>query len=102
MLVLGQASAGALSTQRCYLNSSPKFSNPNPPFFFTHRPSRFFSNVNPSKSLNITLAKADGGIDSASFADKRGFSASSAPHPPSVDNQPVFMGQENIPLEGVI
>ncbi|KAM1834460.1 hypothetical protein ACFX13_016922 [Malus domestica] len=107
MLVLGQAPGGALSTQRCYLTSPPKFSNPNPPLFSTHRPSRFFSNVNPSKSLNITLAKADGGVDSASSADKRGFSASSTPPPPpppppSVDNRPVFVGQENVPLEGVI
>ncbi|TQE10812.1 hypothetical protein C1H46_003715 [Malus baccata] len=107
MLVLGQAPGGAVSTQRCYLTSPPKFSNPNPPLFSTHRPSRFFSNVNLSKSLNITLAKADGGVDSASSADKRGFSASSAPPPPpppppSVDNQLVFVGQENVPLEGVI
>ncbi|CAN6721797.1 unnamed protein product [Malus baccata var. baccata] len=104
MLVLGQAPGGALSARRCSLTSPPKFSNPNPPLFSSRRPSRFFSNVNPSKSLNITLVKANGGVDSASSTAKQGFSASSPPPPPppSVDNQPVFVGQENIPLEGVI
>ncbi|KAM1133771.1 hypothetical protein ACFX19_043690 [Malus domestica] len=83
MLVLGQAPGGALSARRCSLTSPPKFSNPNPPLFSSRRPSRFFSNVNPSKSLNITLVKANGGVDSASSTAKQGFSASSPPPPPS-------------------
>ncbi|BBG95130.1 RNA-binding protein 1 [Prunus dulcis] len=64
----------------------------------------FASKANPSKSLNITLAKADGGIDSTSAATKQAFSSSPAPPPPpSLDNdQSVVVGQENIPLEGVI
>ncbi|CAL2233892.1 unnamed protein product [Prunus armeniaca] len=103
MLVLGQAPSGALSARRCSLSSPPKFINPNPPLFSNRKP-RFASKANPSKSLNITLAKADGGIDSTSAAAKQAFSSSPAPPPPpSLDNdQPVFVGQENIPLEGVI
>ncbi|PQP93475.1 uncharacterized protein Pyn_11174 [Prunus yedoensis var. nudiflora] len=102
MLVLGQAPSGALSARRCSLSSPPKFTNPNPPLFSNRKP-RFASKANPSKSLNITLAKADGGVDSTSAATKQAFSSSPAPPPPPLDNdQPVFVGQENIPLEGVI
>lgn len=103
MLVLGQAPSGALSARRCSLSSPPKFTNPNPPLFSNRKP-RFASKANALKSLNITLAKADGGIDSTSAATKQAFSSSPPPPPPpSLDNdQPVFVGQENIPLEGVI
>ncbi|KAL6207970.1 hypothetical protein ACLB2K_018922 [Fragaria x ananassa] len=93
MLILSQAPTGALSAT-CSRKPPFKFTNPNPPIFSTRKP-KFVSTPNSSKSLNLTLAKAvDGGLDSSSTGS----------NPPlwNNDKQPVLVGGENMPLEGVI
>ncbi|KAM5565923.1 hypothetical protein ABKV19_019768 [Rosa sericea] len=100
MLILSQAPTGALSASKPPL----KFTNPNPPIFSTRKP-KFLSNPNPSKSLNLTLAKAvdGGGVDSTAVKPLSNSSASPPPPPSPLDNdQPVLVGGENMPLEGVI
>ncbi|XP_059461608.1 uncharacterized protein LOC132190590 [Corylus avellana] len=89
MLVLSQAPNGALSAKRCSLSSTliPKFSKPNP-LLFSNRKPRF----SPRPLLNLTLAT------------KQDISSSSSTGPPPLQNdeETVFVGQENVPLEGVI
>ncbi|XP_050252902.1 uncharacterized protein LOC126699233 isoform X3 [Quercus robur] len=90
MLLLSQAPN--LSAKRCSLSSSPlnpKFTNPKP-FLFSNRKPKLTST---SKPLNLTLAKPEGGIDSSS---------ATKPTTPFHNDQTVFVGQENVPLEGVI
>ncbi|KAL5558708.1 hypothetical protein UlMin_034919 [Ulmus minor] len=97
MLVLGQAPSGALSAQRCSLRSSPAFANPNSPLF-SKRKSKFISTSNPIKPLHLTLAKAEKGVDSSS-PPKQTFSSAT---PPFDKDQTLFVGQGDVPLEGVI
>ncbi|CAK9312494.1 unnamed protein product [Citrullus colocynthis] len=94
MLPLSQAPAGVLPARRFSLSTLPslKFSNPNP-----FRRSRFIPRRNLVKPLNITLSKAEGTVDSSKQA------LSNAPTPPPFPtDQTVFVGDENVPLEGVI
>ncbi|XP_050365885.1 uncharacterized protein LOC126784467 [Argentina anserina] len=109
MLILSQAPTGALSAT-CSRKPPLKFTNPNPPIFST-RKSRLVPTPNqPSKSLNLTLAKAvDGSLDSTSSAAAVNSkpplpNPSTTPPPPPLNNddQPVFVGGESMPLEGVI
>ncbi|KAL6215372.1 hypothetical protein ACLB2K_014803 [Fragaria x ananassa] len=83
MLILSQAPTGALSAT-CSRKPPLKSTNPNPPIFSTRKP-KFVSTPNSSKSFNLTLAKA----------------VNSKP-PLNNDEQPVLVGGENMPLEGVI
>ena len=107
MLVLSQAPGGALSARRCSLRSSPALTNPNSPLF-SNRKSKFVSTINPKKSFPLTLAKADQGVDSNSSSattttttNKQSIPTSS--NSPAFNNdQTVLVGQENVPLEGVI
>ncbi|KAK9903618.1 hypothetical protein M0R45_001126 [Rubus argutus] len=90
----------------CSLKPPLKFTNPNPPIFSARKP-RFVSRPNPSKSLNLTLAKAVDDSSSPAANSKQPLSNSSAspppPPPPPVNNdQPVFVAGESMPLEGVI
>lgn len=90
MLLLSQAPN--LSAKRCSLSSpplNPKFTNPKP-FLFSNRKPKLTAT---SKPLNLTLAKPEGGIDSSS---------ATKPTTPFHNDQTVFVGQENVPLEGVI
>lgn len=90
MLLLSQAPN--LSAKRCSLSSpplNPKFTNPKP-FLFSNRKPKLTAT---SKPLNLTLAKPEGGIDSSS---------ATKPTTPFHKDQTVFVGQENVPLEGVI
>ncbi|XP_018810429.2 uncharacterized protein LOC108983295 [Juglans regia] len=92
MLVLSQAPGGALSTKRCSLSSPPipNFSKPNP-LLFSYRRHKF----SPRPFVNLTLAtKQD--ISSSSS------SSSTNPSPFQNDQETVFVGEENVPLEGVI
>lgn len=92
MLVLSQAPGGALSTKRCSLSSppTPNFSKPNP-LLFSYRRHKF----SPRPFVNLTLAtKQD--ISSSSS------SSSTNPSPFQNDQETVFVGEENVPLEGVI
>ncbi|XP_022772930.1 uncharacterized protein LOC111315471 isoform X2 [Durio zibethinus] len=63
----------------------------------THRRPKFITSRNCRKPLHLTLAKAEGGLDSASAPRQ------SSPTPPPFNNDDtVFVGQEDVPLEGVI
>ncbi|XWS25481.1 hypothetical protein CRYUN_Cryun27aG0071700 [Craigia yunnanensis] len=87
---------GVLSAGKCSL----KFTAPIQPLYSNsaaHRRPKFIPSTNSGKSLHLTLAKAEGGLDSAS-APKQ----SSPPRPPFNIDDTVFVGQEDVPLEGVI
>lgn len=99
MLVLSQAPGGALSASKSSLRSPTTFTTPNPPLFSKRKP-KFAPRLNPAKPLNLTLAKAEKGVDSNSTTNQA-FSASTST-PPFDNDQTVFVGQENVPLEGVI
>ncbi|KAF8023072.1 hypothetical protein BT93_F0536 [Corymbia citriodora subsp. variegata] len=99
MLLLSQAPTGALSSKSCCSTSSPSSSiasaTPRPPLFSNRRPN-FFSRPRPSKPGRLALAKADDALDAV------------PPRPPLAPPSPfdggdtVFVGQESVPLEGVI
>ncbi|KAJ4964835.1 hypothetical protein NE237_016684 [Protea cynaroides] len=104
MFVLTQAPNGALSGRRISSFSSiPRFSNPigqkSTPF--SHPKSRFASRRNLRRDLNFAVTNAEGGGDSASAADQI-LPSSAIRSSPSSNDQTVFIGEESIPLEGVI
>ncbi|XP_044475432.1 uncharacterized protein LOC123203223 [Mangifera indica] len=88
-----------LSTRNCSINlklsslNSPSFAKPNSKFILGTGTRR---NTWNSRALNLTLAKAEGSVDSN--AAKQPTSAS----PPFNNQETVFVTQENVPLEGVI
>lgn len=90
MLLVSQAASGGLSGRACCSFSPPlKFSNPKPVLFSNRR--------SLGRTLRITLARADGGLDSTPATKQ--IPSESLP----LDNDPtVFVGQESVPLEGVI
>ncbi|KAJ7958291.1 Transmembrane protein [Quillaja saponaria] len=102
MLMLSQAPGGALSARRCSLSSSPiKVVKANPDLFSNRKP-KFMTRGSTIKPLNLTLAKADGGVDSGPApATKPASSNSQIPYPFGND-ETVLVGQEDVPLEGVI
>lgn len=93
MLLVSQAASGGLSGRACCsFCPAPKFSSPKPTLFSNRK--------SPGRALHITLAKADGGLDSTPAAKQ--IPSDSNPSLP-LDNDPtVFVGQESVPLEGVI
>ncbi|XP_062101760.1 uncharacterized protein LOC133807439 [Humulus lupulus] len=102
MLVLSQASGGVLSARSCSLRSSPALTSPNSPLC-SNRKSKFVSTRYPYKRFPLSLAKAEQGVDSTSCTAKQSFSSSPASNSPAFDNdQRVFVGDDNVPLEGVI
>ncbi|KAF5739838.1 hypothetical protein HS088_TW12G01049 [Tripterygium wilfordii] len=94
MLLLSQAPGTALSTT---LPSPLKFANPNPTLFANNRKARFCSTRIRTRRVNITLAKADGGVDSGSATKQ-----TPPRSPPFGSDETIFVGQESVPLEGVI
>ncbi|KAE8727862.1 putative DAZ-associated protein [Hibiscus syriacus] len=83
--------SGALSAKKCSL----KFAVPiqtSTSNSSIHRRPRFVPSRNSRKPLHITLAKAEGGLDSAPKQSS----------PPFSNDDTVFVGQEDVPLEGVI
>ncbi|KAH7523764.1 hypothetical protein FEM48_Zijuj06G0046700 [Ziziphus jujuba var. spinosa] len=98
MLMLSQAPGGALSARKCVLSSTSTFTT-NPPLFPKRKP-KFAPRLNLAKPLNLTRAKAERGVESNSTTNQA-FSASTTT-PPFDNDQTVFVGQENVPLEGVI
>ncbi|MBA0722331.1 hypothetical protein Golax_003016 [Gossypium laxum] len=91
--------SGPLSAKKCSL----KFTVPIQPSISNssiHKRPNFIPSRNSRKPLQITLAKAEGGLDSA---PKQSF----PPPPPSPSpfnngDDTVFVGQDDVPLEGVI
>ncbi|CAK7347383.1 unnamed protein product [Dovyalis caffra] len=102
MLLLSQAPGGALSAKRC---TPLKFAHQNQPLFLNSPKPKFISRKRPP--FPLTLAKAEGGLDSTS-ATKQPLSTNnptpspSTPAPSFNSNDTVFVGQEDVPLEGVI
>ncbi|KAL9674577.1 hypothetical protein QQ045_030849 [Rhodiola kirilowii] len=103
MLMLSKAPAtgGALSTSGSSLSAPPKFIQAKSSLFSNRR---FIStNSNSNANLNLTVVKADstGASDSST---KKGFSTKSSGPASSSGNssETVFVGEESVPLEGVI
>ncbi|XP_065881496.1 uncharacterized protein [Euphorbia lathyris] len=100
MLLVSQGPGGALSARKCTCISPLNFTNKKPPLFSNAIPSKFISRNQP---LYLTLAKSsDGGADSASAIKQPLSNNNSAPPSPFRTDDTVFVGQENVPLEGVI
>ncbi|XP_057973498.1 uncharacterized protein LOC131161625 isoform X2 [Malania oleifera] len=94
MLVLSQASSGALSAKRAStFSSSPIFTHGNPSLFSKRKPT--FVRKTRRKTL-LAISSAEGGVDSGSTTKQPPAS------PPFGNDETVFVGQENVPLEGVI
>ncbi|KAJ8645362.1 hypothetical protein MRB53_007110 [Persea americana] len=92
MLHLAQTPCRALSARRPPLSSPLLTANPKPPLFSHHKSGLSSSNNTPKTRL--TLANADAGAD-----PNRPLS----PAPPfSADEKTVSVGEDGVPLEGVI
>ncbi|KAI4337086.1 hypothetical protein L6164_015540 [Bauhinia variegata] len=86
MILVNQAPGGALSARCCFSSSSPmKFVK-----------SKFIARSSSVKPFHLTLAKAEGGVEAGSTT-KPVSSAS-----PFANDETVFVGGEDLPLEGVI
>ncbi|XP_010273579.1 PREDICTED: uncharacterized protein LOC104609068 [Nelumbo nucifera] len=98
MLLLSQAPVRALSTSNCSFSSPSRIPTLNPTLFSNSKPK--FASRNSRRTINLTVTNAerDGG-DSAS-ATKQAFSSSS--QSPYSNDETVFVGEEAVPLEGVI
>ena len=93
MLLVSQAARGGLSGRACCsFSPAPKFSNPKPTLFSNRK--------SPRRTLHITLTKADGGLDSTPATKQ--IPSDSNPSLPFNSDPTVFVGQESVPLEGVI
>ncbi|OVA17968.1 Alpha carbonic anhydrase [Macleaya cordata] len=99
LLLPTQAPNGSLFPRRCTLSSHPPSPYPNPLLFSTSSSSEKrtkFLYRNPRKPFNLTVANAE----------TRGDSGSATKHPlppPSFNyDETVFVGEESVPLEGVI
>lgn len=97
MLVLSQATSG----RRNLFLSPPKFTHPKPPLFSRRKP-KFISKSPRRLPFDLAVsAQADGGVDSGS-ATKQAFSSSAAPPFNTKKEETVVVGEESVPLEGVI
>lgn len=96
MLLLSQAPRGALSAKR---RTPLKFAHQNPPLFFNSTKPKF--NSRKQSTFPLTFAIPEGGLDSTS-ATKQSLSTNNPTPSPSTPNDTVFVGQEDVPLEGVI
>ncbi|GMJ15256.1 hypothetical protein like AT1G44920 [Hibiscus trionum] len=86
--------SGALSAKKCSLKFKVPIQPSTSNSAVNRRPT-FLPSTNSRRPLRITLAKAEGGLDSAP-------KQSSPPPPPFSADDTVFVGQEDVPLEGVI
>ncbi|CAL1395712.1 unnamed protein product [Linum trigynum] len=109
MMVLSQAPGGALSTRRCATTSSIQFTLRKPPLFPQFaQPSRNSLSDHHRRRLCLTLSKAEGGgIDATTSATTPPVIEEPTPRPsppPAAlgSTDTVFVGQQNVPLEGVI
>ncbi|KAF2323940.1 hypothetical protein GH714_004171 [Hevea brasiliensis] len=100
MLLVSQGPGGALSARRCTRISPLQFTHKNPPLFSNITGPKFISKRPP---FYPNLAKVDGGVDSTSATKQPLSNNNSAPPPPPFSrDDPVFVGPDNVPLEGVI
>ncbi|XP_054797728.1 uncharacterized protein LOC129302875 [Prosopis cineraria] len=98
MILISQAPGGALSA-RCSLSSPGKFVNANPSLFGNRKP-QLLTRRSHIKPLQITLAKAEGSVESGSASNSAPASTTSSA--PSANDEMVFVGGKDVPLEGVI
>ncbi|XVF36463.1 hypothetical protein REPUB_Repub19eG0060800 [Reevesia pubescens] len=99
MFLLSSPTGALSSAKRCSL----KFTPPIQPSYSNsaiHRRPKLIPSSNSWKPLHLTVAKAEGGLDSASASAPK---QSHPPPPHPFDNDDtVFVGQKDVPLEGVI
>lgn len=98
MILISQAPGGALSA-RCSLTSPAKFVNANPSLFGNRKP-KLVTRKSYVKPLQITRAKAEGSVESGSASNSA--PAIAATSAPSANDEMVFVGGKDVPLEGVI
>uniref|UniRef100_A0A2P2JS51 Uncharacterized protein n=1 Tax=Rhizophora mucronata TaxID=61149 RepID=A0A2P2JS51_RHIMU len=111
MMLLSQVPGGALSARQYghgHHTATPGFLHKKPPLFSTNSKENtgFLSRRRP---FPLTIAKAEGGGVEPTSATKQPFPTNSSggptPWPPSFSagsSDTVFVGQEDVPLEGVI
>ncbi|KAI3957103.1 hypothetical protein MKX01_004394 [Papaver californicum] len=102
MLLLSQApNGGSLSTRRYTISSHPQFPKPNPPLF--SKKHKFPSKNQSTKPFNLIVANAEPKGDSPSSSSSSSATTKQPPNPsPPPFNETVFVGEESVPLEGVI
>ncbi|KAK8596945.1 hypothetical protein V6N12_065422 [Hibiscus sabdariffa] len=86
----------ALTAKKCSLKFTVPIQPSTSNSAINRRPN-FIPSTNSQKLLYITLAKAEGGLDSTPKQ-----SSPPPPPPPFGNGDTVFVGQEDVPLEGVI
>ncbi|XP_061351496.1 uncharacterized protein LOC133296514 [Gastrolobium bilobum] len=88
---------------KCSPSYSAKFIAANPLPFLNPSP-KFITRRSSIRPLHLTLAKAEGGIESSSATKSSSSTSTSSPTAPSPfsNDQTVFVGDEDVPLEGVI
>ncbi|CAJ2675313.1 unnamed protein product [Trifolium pratense] len=89
-----QGPCGAMFTN-CSISSSTKFITSNS-FFNNQIPK--FTRRSSIRTLHLTLAKAEGSIESTSPPKP----STSSTTPPFANDQTIFVGDKDVPLEGVI
>lgn len=104
MILISQAPNGALSATSS-LSSPAKFVNANPSLFAHHKP-KFITKRNQVnvKPLLISYAKAEGSVESGSASNSVAptSTSSSSSSSSSANDEMVFVGGKDVPLEGVI
>ncbi|XP_072991084.1 uncharacterized protein [Typha latifolia] len=95
MLLLSQAPNGALSARRCPSASSYS-SKPNHPLFSKSRP-RFLSRNSRRRTLHLSVSNADGAGEAGTSTRPL-----STPSFSGDKDDTVFVGDDGVPLEGVI
>lgn len=97
-MLLSLSQAAVPTARNCSINL--KLSSSNPPLTSdSHKKSKFIvKTIHPRRrALSLTLAKADGSVDSNNSAAA---TSNSTSH--SFQDETVSVGQGNVPLEGVI
>ncbi|KAG4379367.1 hypothetical protein GLYMA_17G232300v4 [Glycine max] len=90
---------GAMFSKCCSLLSLPKFITvTNPPTFSNPVPNFITRRISSTRPFHLTLAKAEGNLDS----DSPSTSTSSPSPSPFATDQTVFVTGKDVPLEGVI
>uniref|UniRef100_A0A1D1XT85 Uncharacterized protein n=1 Tax=Anthurium amnicola TaxID=1678845 RepID=A0A1D1XT85_9ARAE len=105
MLLLSQAPNGALSARRCTPASPlPPLPRPNPPLF-SKCPPALPRRTHPGRKLALALASStspEGGAGDPGPSSSGRIASPPSPPPFPGGDETVFVGEEGVPLEGVI